>query len=143
MQPPPVGASRAGSDCPQERRTEGPPKAGRADQSIARSTPPDEAAPLPRGGPEHLGLTTAELRLLRPTQLPFREIGERLRVSQHGEDPRLSVYRKLGIASRSQAVQRLQQLGLGPQASPESSLYRRVGMTMSCTGPMAMSLPLV
>jgi LuxR family maltose regulon positive regulatory protein len=62
-------------------------------------------------------LTTAELRLLPllSTYLSFREIGERLDVSQHTvKTQALSVYRKLGVASRSQAVQRLRQLGLSP-----------------------------
>ena len=61
-------------------------------------------------------LTTAELRLLPllPTHLTFREIAQRLFVSQHTvKSQALSLYRKLGVASRSQAVQRLQQLGLG------------------------------
>jgi LuxR family maltose regulon positive regulatory protein len=61
-------------------------------------------------------LTTAELRLLPllPTRLTFAEIGERLYVSQHTIKTQvMSVYRKLGVSSRSQAVQRLQELGLG------------------------------
>ena len=61
-------------------------------------------------------LTTAELRLLPllSTHLSFREVGERLYVSQHTvKTQALSVYRKLGVSSRSQAVQRAQQLGLG------------------------------
>jgi LuxR family transcriptional regulator, maltose regulon positive regulatory protein len=61
-------------------------------------------------------LTTAELRLLPllPTHLTFREIGQRLYVSPHTvKTQALSVYRKLGVSSRSQAVQRAQQLGLG------------------------------
>jgi LuxR family transcriptional regulator, maltose regulon positive regulatory protein len=61
-------------------------------------------------------LTTAELRLLPllSTHLSFREIGERLFVSQHTvKTQAMSVYRKLGVASRSQAVQHLQALGLG------------------------------
>jgi LuxR family transcriptional regulator, maltose regulon positive regulatory protein len=61
-------------------------------------------------------LTRAELRLLPllPTHLSFREIGERLYVSQHTvKTQAMSVYRKLGVSSRGQAVQRLQELGLG------------------------------
>jgi LuxR family transcriptional regulator, maltose regulon positive regulatory protein len=60
-------------------------------------------------------LTPAELRLLPllPTHLAFREIGERLYVSQHTvKTQAMSVYRKLGASSRSQAVQRMQELGL-------------------------------
>jgi LuxR family maltose regulon positive regulatory protein len=61
-------------------------------------------------------LTTAELRLLPLlfTHLTFPEIGERLYVSRHTvKTQALSVYRKLGASTRSQAVQRAQQLGLG------------------------------
>jgi LuxR family maltose regulon positive regulatory protein len=61
-------------------------------------------------------LTTAELRLLPllPTHLTFREIGQRLHVSQHTvKTQALSIYHKLGVSSRSQAVQRAQQFGLG------------------------------
>jgi LuxR family maltose regulon positive regulatory protein len=61
-------------------------------------------------------LTPAELRLvpLLSTHLSFREIGERLHVSQHTvKTQAMSVYRKLDVSSRGQAVQRAQQLGLG------------------------------
>ena len=60
-------------------------------------------------------LTGAELRLLPllSTHLTFREIGERLCLSQHTvKCQALSVYRKLGVSSRSMAIQRLQQTGL-------------------------------
>ena len=60
-------------------------------------------------------LTTAELRLLPllPTHLTFAEIGQQLYVSRHTvKTQAISVYRKLGVSSRSQAVQRLQELGL-------------------------------
>jgi LuxR family maltose regulon positive regulatory protein len=60
-------------------------------------------------------LTTAELRLLPllSTHLTFREIGERLYLSHHTvKSQALSVYRKLGVSSRSQAIQRVQQSGL-------------------------------
>ena len=59
-------------------------------------------------------LTTAELRLLPllPTHLTFAEIGQQLYVSRHTvKTQAISVYRKLGVSSRSQAVQRLQELG--------------------------------
>jgi LuxR family maltose regulon positive regulatory protein len=61
-------------------------------------------------------LTTAELRLLPllPTHLTFAEIGQQLYVSRHTvKTQAISVYRKLGVSSRSQAVQRLMELGLG------------------------------
>jgi LuxR family maltose regulon positive regulatory protein len=60
-------------------------------------------------------LTPAELRLLPllATHLSFAEIGERLYVSRHTvKTQAVSIYRKLGASSRSQAVQRAQQLGL-------------------------------
>jgi len=61
-------------------------------------------------------LTAAELRLLPllATHFRFAEIGERLYISRHTvKSQAASVYRKLGVSSRSQAVQRAQQLGLG------------------------------
>jgi LuxR family transcriptional regulator, maltose regulon positive regulatory protein len=61
-------------------------------------------------------LTTAELRLLPllSTHLTFPEMSERLYVSPHTvKTQAVSIYRKLGVSSRSQAVQRAQQLGLG------------------------------
>jgi LuxR family maltose regulon positive regulatory protein len=61
-------------------------------------------------------LTPAELRLLPllATHLNFAEIGERLYVSRHTvKTQAVSIYRKLGASSRSQAVHRAQQLGLG------------------------------
>jgi LuxR family transcriptional regulator, maltose regulon positive regulatory protein len=54
-------------------------------------------------------LTNAELRVLRllPSHLSFREIGERLHVSTNTvKTQALSVYRKLDVSSRSQAVTR-------------------------------------
>jgi LuxR family transcriptional regulator, maltose regulon positive regulatory protein len=60
-------------------------------------------------------LTTAELRLLplMSTHLSFREIGERLFVSRHTvKTQAISVYRKLGVSSRSDAIERVRQLGL-------------------------------
>ena len=72
---------------------------------------------LSRGGAVGVSsLTTAELRLLPylATHLSFAEIGERLYVSRHTvKTQAVSIYRKLGASSRSQAVQRLRQLGLG------------------------------
>jgi LuxR family maltose regulon positive regulatory protein len=62
-------------------------------------------------------LTAAELRLLPllATHLSFREIGGRLHVSPHTvKTQAMSIYRKLGVSSRSQAIQQAQQLGLLP-----------------------------
>ena len=69
---------------------------------------------------ERLGLsslTTAELRLvpLLPTHLTLVEIGQRLFISRHTvKTHAISVYRKLGVSTRSEAIDRLQQLGLAP-----------------------------
>ena len=60
-------------------------------------------------------LTTAELRLipLLATYHSFREIGQNLHLSQHTvKTQALSIYRKLGVSSRGQAVQRVQEIGL-------------------------------
>ena len=60
-------------------------------------------------------LTSAELRLvpLLQTHLSFREIGERLYVSRHTvKTQALSIYRRLGVSSRSAAIDRLHELGL-------------------------------
>jgi LuxR family maltose regulon positive regulatory protein len=65
--------------------------------------------------PGSSSLTTAELRLLPllATHLTFREIGERLYISQNTvKTQAISVYRKLGVSSRGQAVQRVQAIGL-------------------------------
>jgi ATP/maltotriose-dependent transcriptional regulator MalT/anti-anti-sigma regulatory factor/anti-sigma regulatory factor (Ser/Thr protein kinase) len=62
-------------------------------------------------------LTAAELRLLPllATHLTFREIGERLHVSSNTvKTQAMSIYRKLGVSSRSQAIEHAQQLGLLP-----------------------------
>jgi LuxR family transcriptional regulator, maltose regulon positive regulatory protein len=60
-------------------------------------------------------LTPAELRLLPLLSgyLSFREIGERLDISRNTvKTQAISVYRKLDVASRSQAVARARELGL-------------------------------
>jgi LuxR family maltose regulon positive regulatory protein len=60
-------------------------------------------------------LSTAELRLLPllATHLSFPEIGQRLYVSRNTvKTQAVSIYRKLGAGSRSEAVQRLREIGL-------------------------------
>ena len=62
-------------------------------------------------------LTTAELRLLPllPTHLSLAEIGERLYVSRHTvKTQAISIYRKFGVSSRSEAIARIHELGLVP-----------------------------
>jgi LuxR family maltose regulon positive regulatory protein len=73
-----------------------------------------EAMPEAAGGGTS-GLTRAELRLLPllSTHLSFREIGERLFVSRNTiKTQAISVYRKLGVSSRSDAISRAGELGL-------------------------------
>jgi LuxR family maltose regulon positive regulatory protein len=60
-------------------------------------------------------LTAAELRLvpLLATHLTFPEIGERLYISRHTvKTQAISIYRKLGVSSRSEAIERVEALGL-------------------------------
>jgi LuxR family transcriptional regulator, maltose regulon positive regulatory protein len=60
-------------------------------------------------------LTSAELRLIRllPTHLSFPEIAERLYVSRHTvKSQATSVYRKLGVSSRGEAVELMADLGM-------------------------------
>jgi LuxR family maltose regulon positive regulatory protein len=83
----------------------------------------DEVASLERevtrlpvaGEPAAAGLTAAELRLLPylATHLSFREIGQQLYVSRNTvKTQAISVYRKLGVSSRSDAIERATDLGL-------------------------------
>jgi LuxR family transcriptional regulator, maltose regulon positive regulatory protein len=63
-------------------------------------------------------LTSAELRLLPllHTHLTFREIGERLFVSPHTvKTQAISIYRKLGVSSRSDAMRVASEVGLLPE----------------------------
>jgi LuxR family maltose regulon positive regulatory protein len=60
-------------------------------------------------------LTPAELRLLPylQTHLTIREIGERLFVSRNTVSSEVaSIYRKLGVSSRNDAVERATAIGL-------------------------------
>jgi LuxR family maltose regulon positive regulatory protein len=60
-------------------------------------------------------LTAAELRLLPmlATHLSFREIGERLYISANTvKTEAISIYRKLGVTCRSEAIDHARQLGL-------------------------------
>ena len=65
-----------------------------------------------RSGPE--SLSVAELRVLAflPTYLSFRQIGERLFVSNNTvKSQAMSIYHKLGVSSRAEAVERAAELG--------------------------------
>ena len=87
-------------------------------------TLPVEAAALQReidefpevAGAASAGLTPAELRLLPllASHLSFREIAEQLYVSRNTiKTQAISVYRKLGASSRSEAIAKAHELGLG------------------------------
>jgi LuxR family transcriptional regulator, maltose regulon positive regulatory protein len=75
-------------------------------------------AALDRAGQGTVGassLTAAELRLLPllSTHLTLLEIGERLYLSRNTvKTQAVSIYRKLGVSSRSEAMQRVRELGL-------------------------------
>jgi LuxR family maltose regulon positive regulatory protein len=73
----------------------------------------DDAGVTVPGGPS--SLTTAEVRVLQylPTHLSFREIGEHLFISRNTvKTHALSVYRKLDVSSRSEAVDRARAIGV-------------------------------
>ena len=68
-------------------------------------------------------LTAAELRLLPllPSYLSFREIADRLGISRNTvKTQAISVYRKLGVKSRTAVVERAQTLGLLDGESPKA-----------------------
>ncbi len=71
---------------------------------------------LRRDRPERMaGLTAAELRLLLllPSHLSFRAIAERLNLSRNTiKTQSISVYRKLGVSSRREAIVRAAELGM-------------------------------
>jgi len=73
-----------------------------------------ESFPLATGvGPS--ALTSAELRVLQllPTHLSFEEIGKRLSVSRNTvKTQAIAAYRKLGVSSRTEAVERATSLGM-------------------------------
>jgi LuxR family transcriptional regulator, maltose regulon positive regulatory protein len=77
------------------------------------------------------GLTGAELRLLPllATHLSFREIGERLHVSRNTvKTQAISVYRKLGVSNRSDAIEQATDLGLVERGiSPAVDHFIRTG----------------
>ena len=89
------------------------PSLGVLGDQVAELEAEIEAVPQADGG--GCGLTRAELRLLPllSTHLSFREIGERLFVSRNTiKTQAISVYRKLGVSSRSDAIARATELGL-------------------------------
>ena len=88
------------------------------DEADALEAEADSLPKAERAGP---GLTPAELRLLPflTTHLSFREIGERLYVSRNTiKTQAISIYRKLGATSRSDAIAAAARLGLVETGSP-------------------------
>jgi len=74
-----------------------------------------------------VGLTAAELRLvpMLATHLSFREIGARFFLSRNTvKTQAISVYRKLGASSRSEAVSRAYGLGLIEAATDGEALIQ-------------------
>jgi DNA-binding CsgD family transcriptional regulator len=83
----------------------------------------------PSTAPGKACLAAAELRLLPylPTYLSFREIGERLSVSPHTvKSQAISVYRKLDVTSRSEAIEHARLLGLLDPLSREGRAALRI-----------------
>jgi LuxR family maltose regulon positive regulatory protein len=79
------------------------------------------AASSESGGAWAMSLTGAELRLLPylATHLMFPEIASRLFISRNTvKSEAVSIYRKLGVSSRSEAIERAVEVGL-----LESSVY--------------------
>lgn len=75
----------------------------------------ERLADMPAGSVGASSLTTAELRLLPllVTHLTYPEIGERLYVSRHTvKTQAMSIYRKLGVSSRTSAVEKARETGL-------------------------------
>ena len=97
------------------------PSLGVLGEQVAELEAEIEAMPQTTTG-RGSGLTPAELRLLPllSTHLSFREIGERLFVSRNTiKTQAISVYRKLGVSSRSEAIARAGEIGLVGGAVPQ------------------------
>ena len=96
------------------------PSLGVLGEQVAELEAEIEAMPQATAGGGS-GLTRAELRLLPllSTHLSFREIGEQLFVSRNTiKTQAISVYRKLGVSSRSEAITRAGEIGLVGGAAP-------------------------
>jgi LuxR family transcriptional regulator, maltose regulon positive regulatory protein len=68
-----------------------------------------------RNAPGASTLTAAELHVLPllTTHLTFRDIGSRIYLSHHTvKSHAMSIYRKLGVASRAAAVEKARDIGL-------------------------------
>ena len=70
-----------------------------------------------------LQITEAERRVLAylPTQLSFREIGEQLLVSRNtAKTHAVAIYRKLGVTTRTEAVNKARELGMVPASAVDT-----------------------
>jgi len=99
-------------------------------------------ARLSSGG--DLELTPSELRLVPflPSHLSLQEIGDRLFLSRATVKTHTdSIHRKLGVASRSSAVERLEELGLaaGPAARAGGPVQRLRGEPQAGTAALLSS----
>ena len=96
-----------------------------------RATLGDQIDTMPVAGGNASGLTSAELRVLPllATHLTFREIGGRLFVSRNTiKTQAISIYRKLGVCGRSDAIERATELGLiDAEVGPASVDFIRSG----------------
>jgi LuxR family transcriptional regulator, maltose regulon positive regulatory protein len=102
------------------------PKLGMLSADVDALAAEIDAMPKASNG-ANSGLTAAELRLLPllSTHLSFREIGQRLYVSRNTiKTQAISVYRKLGVSSRSQAIVRAEELGLVEPEEPQAAALR-------------------
>ena len=101
------------------------PALGVLGEGVERLEQEIAAMPQTQGGVSS-GLTRAELRLLPwlSTHLSFKEIGERLHVSRNTiKTQAISVYRKLGASSRSEAVTIAEELGLVEAADAHEARF--------------------
>ena len=107
--PPATCCGRSTTSCSHRPASRRPRRRGR--RRSAGSSPRAHAAGAAGAAP----LSPAELRLLPylQTHLTIREIGERLFVSRNTVNSEVgSIYRKLGVSSRSDAVQQATAVGL-------------------------------
>jgi LuxR family transcriptional regulator, maltose regulon positive regulatory protein len=85
-----------------------------------------EALPILDSG-KGSNLTAAEMRLMPflPTHLSFREIGDRLHLSRNTiKTQAISVYRKLGVSTRGDAIDEAVRLGLVAESGPDRNIVR-------------------
>lgn len=100
------------------------------------------------GVPGPTSLTAAELRLLSylPTHLSFREIGERFHLSPNTiKTQAISIYRKLSVSARTDAVLRARDIGLlddqpGPSAAGRAGSAASAGRRRARLSRMPLSV---